>query len=446
LDGDFFALGGHSLSAVALADALVKTTGVTIPLSKLLASPTVREIAARIDRALYDPNAASQASSAEVATLTRDCQLPPPPSLVPQARARERWQTVLLTGVTGGLGRELLAALLQETHAQIVCLVRANTAAEARERLSRTLASMPRSGAHDRSRVRAVCAHLDRPRLGLSDANYAWLGTEVDAIIHAAAAVDFSLPYARLRTVNVEGTRALIELAFERRRKEFHYVSSLSALFPRTDTQGGILEEVAGPAPELLTMSYGQTKAVSERLLASAADLGLPVRIYRPSRICPSAHDPDADTLLGRFLRACIQLERFPSLPGDDNLIPASTAARLIVGVARKRDLPQRYFHIANPVSTPMSVFTSALQTCGYRLRPISFTAFCEQLHNTQLAPLADFFRRDSLLEFGLPRVSIDNTRSALGATALDCPRVDVDWAIQNLTGLLHPRTAERAA
>lgn len=440
LDSDFFALGGHSLTAVALADALEQTTQVALPLPELLASPTVRQLAQRIEA---HQHGIQLAVPRPTQLLAHDCLLAP--YAVPELAPRSPWHTVLLTGATGGLGLQLLAALLRTTSAHVVCLVRASSDAQARERLARALDALPELRAQDRVRVRAVRAHLERPLLGVDTTHYSWLSSEVDAILHAAAVVDFSAPYAQLRTVNVEGTRALIDLAFQQRRKEFHYVSSLSALFPSAERAPRSLEERPGPAPDALTMSYGQSKAVCERLLASAAELGLPVRIYRPSRVCASAAAPSGD-ILSRFLATCIRLGRFPDLAGADNLIPSDVAAGMIVDIARQPQLAARYFHIANPVATTLDTFQLALQAHGQRCERVPYAEWSRDLAGTDLSPMASLFQGADWLELGLPNVDLRNTERALPDLHTRCPRVDLAWIVTNLAALLDPVLAGRAA
>ncbi|HKU45052.1 MAG TPA: amino acid adenylation domain-containing protein [Polyangiales bacterium] len=442
-DADFLAHGGHSLNAISLADALNELSGKTLPLTELLANPTVREIAARLgaDQEHVETASRSHVAPQEREALARDSRLGLQATAL--AAPRADWRTVLLTGATGGLGRALLAVLLRQTRASIVCLVRASSDAEAQARLAATLEQLDiPPGA--RSRVRGVAAQLEQARLGLTAEHYERLSHEVDAILHCAAAVNFVLPYARLRAVNVEATRALIAFAFDHRSKALHYVSSLAALFPSVAAQTAVLREAPGPEPELLSLGYGRSKAVSERLLAAAAAQGLPVRIYRPSRLCATTQTaaPSAD-LLSYFLRACVQLGCFPNVEYSDNLLPTETAASLIVEIAQNSQLSELYYHIAHPHSTASSLFVRALRRAGYPLRVVEHAEWHRQLRGTELAVVSELFG-DRALQHGLPAVDISNTRAAVAS--LDIPPIDLRWLTQHLASFLGSTGTSRAA
>src|SRR5699024_10455774 len=131
-------------------------------------------------------------------------------------RARVRLggpMAIVLTGATGFLGGELLVRLLEHSDHEVIALVRARDDEAAAARLDATLAVLLPPGAVPDGRVRAVAAHLDRPGLGLPDADRDALAADAQAIVHCAASVSFTLPLDEARTINVGGTRAMLDLA-----------------------------------------------------------------------------------------------------------------------------------------------------------------------------------------------------------------------------------------
>ena len=152
------------------------------------------------------------------------------------SRVRERNRIaptrVLLTGVTGFLGRELLFQLLTETRANVTCLVRAADQQEAGSRLAGTLVDLigPDGPEAVADRVRAVRGDVTRPALGLSKRARADLVRTTTHVIHGAASVRFDLEIGAARRINGGGTVAVLEFARDAHRRGGCRVSRMSAL------------------------------------------------------------------------------------------------------------------------------------------------------------------------------------------------------------------------
>jgi thioester reductase-like protein len=180
-----------------------------------------------------------------------------------------RTPTILLTGATGHIGRAVLAALLTDRpDARVYVLVRDPTlwAAHAR-RLGRVA-----------SRVTALPGDLTRPGLGLSPLTRTWLSTQLDTIVHAAANTSFAQTLAEGRSINVEGTRRLLELAAERPGPRFVFVGTAFVAGNRTGIVG---EDDLAVEPGFLN-AYEQSKHEAEALVRAEASDWL---ILRPSTV-----------------------------------------------------------------------------------------------------------------------------------------------------------------
>src|SRR5205823_5245532 len=114
---------------------------------------------------------------------------------------------VLLTGVTGFLGAFLLHELLQQTQADIYCLVRAADAEHAILRIRRNLETYLLWDARLEERIIPVIGDLSQPRLGLAEPQFQALSRQIDLIYHNGAAVNFIYPYQQLKATNVLGTQ-----------------------------------------------------------------------------------------------------------------------------------------------------------------------------------------------------------------------------------------------
>jgi len=101
----------------------------------------------------------------------------------------------------------------------------------------------------------------------------------VDVIIHLAAYYTFTGSKKLYRLVNVEGTRALAQVALKSGVKRFIYCSSTEAIGPVKNPPG---DEETPPNPQF---EYGVSKLLAEQVVRSLSDSGLEYTIVRPSGI-----------------------------------------------------------------------------------------------------------------------------------------------------------------
>ncbi|MFJ9820388.1 thioester reductase domain-containing protein [Streptomyces sp. NPDC101151] len=191
---------------------------------------------------------------------------------------------ILLTGATGFLGSHMLLDLLRHSDAHVYCLVRAADEAAAAERLGAQLRSyrLPWS-AEIRRRITVLPGDIRRPRLGLTDEQWASLAHELDSIVGVAAAVDFLRGYHSLRGSNVLGALTLAELAATGRPKPLHHISSIAVFNEVGITSMGEDDPLAHV--DRLVSGYDQSKWAAEVALRRARDHGLVVTALRPGGI-----------------------------------------------------------------------------------------------------------------------------------------------------------------
>ncbi|MEU9124889.1 condensation domain-containing protein [Streptomyces sp. NPDC048506] len=214
-DDDFFALGGHSLIAVQLAERLRRA--LTLPLTGLdiMQARTPRAVTA-----LLDVRAAERAAA---------------PVARPAGPRRARPGTVLVTGATGGVG----AFVLRELAAQgrpVLALARPESAHLV--------------AADGVDVIEGDLTDPDGLRTAVADA---------DAVIHAACT--FTHPEADVA--------AMEAMAGAWSRGPFVFVSSVDAYGHPAD--GTVAEESSSCAP---LSPYGRAKLDCERLLLRAAGTG----------------------------------------------------------------------------------------------------------------------------------------------------------------------------
>lgn len=191
---------------------------------------------------------------------------------------------LLLTGGTGFVGMELLARALERTDRSVVTLVRAEDDAAARIRVDRVLDDLfgARAGTV-RGRVVAVAGDLERPGLGLQPRTREQIAERVTTVVHSAASVSFTLPLPAARSVNVEGTRHMLELAelVAVRGDGLECYGHISTAYVAGEHTGRFGED-AHDLGQRFRNTYEQSKFEAEALVRASA---LPTRILRPSII-----------------------------------------------------------------------------------------------------------------------------------------------------------------
>jgi long-chain acyl-CoA synthetase len=198
-------------------------------------------------------------------------------------------EELLITGATGFVGMELLGRYLESTERRIIAPVRAADDGAATERVHATLRELfgIRARRYER-RVEAVAADLIEPGLGLTRARREQLAGRVSQIIHSAASVSFSLPLEQSRTINVEGTRRLLELAeLAHAHGGLELYAHISTAYI-AGTHCGRFHEYDCNVAQRFRNAYEQSKFEAEQLVRSKP--GLPSTILRPSIVVGDRH------------------------------------------------------------------------------------------------------------------------------------------------------------
>jgi thioester reductase-like protein len=176
---------------------------------------------------------------------------------------------VLLTGATGFVGREILSRFLERDGRHVFALVRADNDDDAAGRLP----------VHER--LTAVPGDIEQRGLGLAGGVGELLRREVSAVLHCAASVSFDMPLPESRSVNVEGTRRVMEFARTCSGLErFSYVSTAYV----AGEPGGLFREDQLAVGQRFRNAYERSKFEAELALRREG-AELPVQILRPSII-----------------------------------------------------------------------------------------------------------------------------------------------------------------
>ncbi|KAJ6040214.1 hypothetical protein N7444_009119 [Penicillium canescens] len=289
----FFLIGGNSLLAIRLQSQIRSTFNVVIRLVDLLNANTLGQMAREIE------------SSPNVGRIDWDLETAPPPIpefLVDAAGAlsavsdkEKGTKSVLITGVTGYIGRHLLPLLSEQPSVHMIhCVaVRDKTC----NKLSKLISS---------AKIKIHGGDLSEPLLGLTEDEFRRLSGDVDVILHLGAVRSFWDNYNILRPSNVHPTTELVKLAATR-RIPIHFISTSSVLGVSATVQTAVSAASQEP-PTDGTHGYIATKWASERILErSSRKLGVPSFIHRFHPSFQPQTSEAKHAVLDEFVR-CIDL------------------------------------------------------------------------------------------------------------------------------------------
>jgi len=152
-----------------------------------------------------------------------------PSAAVPPRDVRE----VLLTGVTGFIGRFFLYELLrQDSRVVVHCLVRAEDSERGFDRIRHAMYEAELWDDDFAPRIRAIPGDIGQSRFGVDDTEFDRLCRRIDAVYHLAADITLSSSYKAIREVNTLSLRNVLELCLRTRYKYLYYVSSMG-VFPQ---------------------------------------------------------------------------------------------------------------------------------------------------------------------------------------------------------------------
>ena len=376
------------------------------------------------------------------AHLCIDLQLDP--AIQPDAPMVEHWDNptaVFLTGATGFLGAYLVQELMVRTHATVYFLSRQATPQEATARLVQQLKSYQVWQDEFLPRLTPVLGDLARPRLGLTERDFAALAGKVQALYHNGSWVNNLHDYARLKPTNVNGAHELVRLAALQRTKPLHFVSSMAIFFSAAHPPTIPIQEDDIPQySHTLRSGYTLSKWVADQLMLAAQARGLPVAIYRPVRVgghsqtgvSKVGQDGSFD-LLNTLIKGSVELGLFPDLDVEIPLVPVDYVSSAVVNLASQRSSWGKAFHLVNQQPMSWADLYDVLCSSGYALDKMPYGEWLRMVkHKAITLPPRNSFAVLHLmlttpnnLHAQRPPFVTDRVEASLSNSGIVCPPLD---------------------
>ncbi len=454
---NFFELGGHSLLITQLLAKVRNTFQVELPLREFFNAPTIADLAKSIDNKQGANIAISVVNLLDLnAEAVLDPEICPVTSVFTEEHREPKF--IFLTGATGFLGVFLLYELLQQTSAIIYCLVRAETTADAENRLQKSLESYLLWDESFSDRIIPVIGDLSQPLLGLSEQEFSAIASQIDVIYHNGAFVNFTYPYSQLKAANVLGTQEVLRLAAQVKVKPVHFISTIGVVGAADSQLEIIREDTSINRSEKIHSGYTQSKWVAERLVTIAGDRGIPVAIYRPGRISGDSTTGvcNVNDHTFRMIKGCIQIGSAPLSDSMVNLTPIDYASKAIIYLSQQKVSLGKTFHVVNPQPIHWNEMINLIAEFGYPLQAILYDKWRLQLleaversPENALHPLiATFSDKESPNtnneESITQQTDFQNTLTGLAGTKIMCPSVDCQLLNNYLSYLIRSGFLEK--
>ncbi len=276
---------------------------------------------------------------------------------------------LLLTGATGLLGRSLVRDLAADGR-RVAVLVRGSKTATAEERGDEILDDWRDVAGVTVEAPVVLSGDITSPGLGLEAAAAAWVGRNVDEVVHSAASLSFQMRESDGEpwNSNVNGTANVLALCRDLGIRRYHHVSSAYVCGTR---RGKILETEldVGQTPG---NDYERSKIESEKAAVAAPFLDV-CTVHRPSIIVGDLVAGFTNTFHGfykplrivqPFVEAFMEASLEPGsllevlgMTGDEvkNLVPVDWVSAVMTRIVGDRSLHGRTYHITSTRPTPVS-------------------------------------------------------------------------------------------
>jgi len=332
---DLFSLGVDSLQSIQVRMEILKTvdiSGKKLGQNVVFDYPTIASLSAHLHRL-------RTGEGEQQLTLAKQMG-----DLVSRYSSFEPVQTkrsIALTGATGSLGAHVLVQLVRRPDVEAVhCLVRAKTNSDAMQRVRKSL--LNRKVYHTlslstRRKIHALAADLSDARLGLDDAAYTGVASDLTGIIHCAWSVNFNKNLVSFEKDCIAGVRHLIDLCVATSSAapaSFDFCSSVSTVARCPDLH---MPEQLAEYDWAQGMGYAQSKCVAEHICMAAAEkTGIKARVLRVGQIvADTVHGVwNATEAIPLMMQSALTVGALPKLQESPSWTPVDVVAKAVTEIS----------------------------------------------------------------------------------------------------------------
>ena len=279
--------------------------------------------------------------------------------------------TYLVTGFPKFVARRVAEALVARDETSRLALLVQERHAEAAREFVQLLAPAAQA------RVQLLVGDVGNMHLGLSTPEYRALVQGCTDVVHAAEWSFLGADRAELDRVNIEGTRAVLDLAADCRK--LRRLTHFSTVFVAGDRVGVVAEDELA-AGQSFRNAYEETKFEAELLVRRAMGQ-LPCTVLRPSIVIGDSKTGEIDRFEGPYTIA-ILLVTSPltvplPLPGDGvaplNVVPIDYLVAAASAIHHDPRAVGRTFHLVDPNPTSSRrLYELVAQRSGKKLPRLS--------------------------------------------------------------------------
>lgn len=217
---------------------------------------------------------------------------------------------------------------------KVYCLLRG---ADSAERLQRTFEHNQLT-IHAEDKISVLTCELSAPKLGLDDASYTHLASQVTHVIHCAWPVNFQLALTAFEP-SIQGLQNLLQLSLDvgfATSAHFLFCSSIAAVLG-SSPDASIPEAPVLDLAQASDTGYGQSKLVSERIVQAAVlDAGANASVLRIGQVVGGTQSGwwNDKEMVPMIIRSALTMGVLPDLMSTCEWLPVDTAAHSIIQIA----------------------------------------------------------------------------------------------------------------